>query len=571
MAAGIAIAALAITSSSQSEAAGAPRPANVAKIEQVANNTLVALLRGGLGQPLSIAYTPDGSEFGVVGARASHVWTADGVPAGGLPGGRPTALAFDRTGLTVSGHANGSLFVAGAGRSKTLRLHGGAIGALVARPSGGVAVGTLSGRVFLVDPDYATVHPLPAGNAPIQSLAISRDGTLLASADAAGVVRVISATSAQVLHTNGSAKIGFVTPAFRPDGGGVYVVGSNGSVQIRGTRTDSRPIHLTPPRSDPAGIAVDPTGIMLAVYEKNGSILLLWANGSSIRRFPAAGGGIVAATFNPQGSRLAAAYADGTIRLWRTRPDLAVTKADLQVTRSAYVVNVTLENIGSIAAASTTLRVGGTEVPVPAIPPAGDFAYRRAIPRNSAEGIRLTRDRGVAIVADSSRTSLEDTFANNRRFLRLAATNVTGSGVRSKIVAAALAGVELKDRIHYNYGPQRMSGVAQRIRLPRVPAYADTSSFVTWCYWQAGAPDPNGRHYDGFGYSGTLVANGRRTASPRPGDLVFYGTNPKVPTVDGVFAGHGQVVIQASEAGPTLEPLHNKRPLLQIRTYPVSA
>src|SRR5439155_622747 len=193
-------------------------------------------------------------------------------------------------------------------------------------------------------------------------------------------------------------------------------------------------------RSDPAGIAVDPTGIMLAVYEKNGSILLLWANGSSIRRFPAAGGGIVAATFNPQGSRLAAAYADGTIRLWRTRPDLAVTKADLQVTRSAYVVNVTLENIGSIAAASTTLRVGGTEVPVPAIPPAGDFAYRRAIPRNSAEGIRLTRDRGVAIVADSSRTSLEDTFANNRRFLRLAATNVTGSGVRSKIVAAATAG-----------------------------------------------------------------------------------------------------------------------------------
>jgi cell wall-associated NlpC family hydrolase len=54
----------------------------------------------------------------------------------------------------------------------------------------------------------------------------------------------------------------------------------------------------------------------------------------------------------------------------------------------------------------------------------------------------------------------------------------------------------------------------------------DCSEFVTLVYKAAGVVDPNGRGYNGTGYTGTLVANGTRTSNPQPGDLVFYGTGP---------------------------------------------
>ena len=55
----------------------------------------------------------------------------------------------------------------------------------------------------------------------------------------------------------------------------------------------------------------------------------------------------------------------------------------------------------------------------------------------------------------------------------------------------------------------------------------DCSTFVSWCYKQAGAGDPHGPlfHYNGRGYTGTLIANGKRISKvmARPGDIVIYG------------------------------------------------
>jgi cell wall-associated NlpC family hydrolase len=51
----------------------------------------------------------------------------------------------------------------------------------------------------------------------------------------------------------------------------------------------------------------------------------------------------------------------------------------------------------------------------------------------------------------------------------------------------------------------------------------DCSAFVTACYRGGNAPDPNGRAYDGFGYTGTLWPRGVPIASPGPTDLAFYG------------------------------------------------
>ena len=62
-------------------------------------------------------------------------------------------------------------------------------------------------------------------------------------------------------------------------------------------------------------------------------------------------------------------------------------------------------------------------------------------------------------------------------------------------------GVVHEAEIHY--GQLRpIDGLATPHKLPLA---TDCSGFVTLCYKWAGAPDPNGRGYDGYGYTGTLL------------------------------------------------------------------
>ena len=62
------------------------------------------------------------------------------------------------------------------------------------------------------------------------------------------------------------------------------------------------------------------------------------------------------------------------------------------------------------------------------------------------------------------------------------------------------------------------------------PPSLDCSSFVTLCYFVAGAPDPSGLSYTGYGNTTNLLAHGA-SCTPQElvaGDLVFYGsTLPK--------------------------------------------
>jgi hypothetical protein len=145
-------------------------------------------------------------------------------------------------------------------------------------------------------------------------------------------------------------------------------------------------------------------------------------------------------------------------------------------------------------------------------------------------------------------------------------------GVRQRIVAAASLGYRNRDAIHYTQnvqpaqGPCRMQGVREQIRPPRFPHFEDCSSFATWCYWAAGAPDPNGLGYNGSGFTGTQVEHGRVTADPRPGDLVFYGGTASVPAHVAVYVGNGRVVSHGSDAAPFLLAV-DYRPINQIRTY----
>ena len=86
-----------------------------------------------------------------------------------------------------------------------------------------------------------------------------------------------------------------------------------------------------------------------------------------------------------------------------------------------------------------------------------------------------------------------------------------------------------------------------------MPPYEDCSSFVTWLYWVAGVPDPNGRGYDGYGYTGTQIGRGKEVSVGAKADLVFYGPSRSVITHVAVIVEGGEdakVVSHGTEACP---------------------
>jgi len=87
---------------------------------------------------------------------------------------------------------------------------------------------------------------------------------------------------------------------------------------------------------------------------------------------------------------------------------------------------------------------------------------------------------------------------------------------------------------------------------PLIPSQWDCSAFVTNCYYAVNAPDPNGRNYSGYGYTGDMWTHGRKIdfSRIRVADLILYGftTNPRPgfpygsPTHVAIYAGNGMVL-----------------------------
>ncbi|MBZ4334097.1 peptidoglycan-binding protein [Corallococcus sp. AS-1-12] len=119
-------------------------------------------------------------------------------------------------------------------------------------------------------------------------------------------------------------------------------------------------------------------------------------------------------------------------------------------------------------------------------------------------------------------------------------------GLREKIVAEGLWGVAHQEQIHYSQS-RPIDGIRLRHKLP---LDIDCSGFVTLCYQWAGAPDPNGNHYSGEGYTGTLEAHMRHIplSQVQPGDLCLWqGKHVSLVIQSGadpLLISHG------SEAGP---------------------
>lgn len=104
--------------------------------------------------------------------------------------------------------------------------------------------------------------------------------------------------------------------------------------------------------------------------------------------------------------------------------------------------------------------------------------------------------------------------------------------------------------IHY-----AQSRPIEGLTTPRkLPLSTDCSGFVTLCYKWAGAPDPNGRGYDGYGFTGTLLQHMRQIpqAQSQVGDLALWADAQRTRHVSLVLETGSDplLVSHGSERGP---------------------
>lgn len=119
--------------------------------------------------------------------------------------------------------------------------------------------------------------------------------------------------------------------------------------------------------------------------------------------------------------------------------------------------------------------------------------------------------------------------------------------VRPQIVEWAKYLVSIKN--HFLYEQIR----PMPLSIDKWPIKTDCSGFATLVYRLAGAPDPNGPkyHYNGRGYTGTLLANGKKITreQARPGDMIVYGPGTGWHVAVIVEAGANPLTVSMGQNG----------------------
>jgi hypothetical protein len=131
---------------------------------------------------------------------------------------------------------------------------------------------------------------------------------------------------------------------------------------------------------------------------------------------------------------------------------------------------------------------------------------------------------------------------------------------RDRIEAYLLWAYHNRDRIDYlQRRPMHINAIWE------LPTNEDCSEFATRAYKAGGAPDPNGRGYDGQGYTGTLADHGM----PGPMEsaaLNFYGSYPHHHVTVGVGSA---CMSMGSSPGPLLLPVRYRGDYNSTRVYPL--
>jgi WD40 repeat protein len=160
------------------------------------------------------------------------------------------------------------------------------------------------------------LHTLNGQECGVQALAISPDGGTVATASCA-TLRLWFAESGKLAATLPGHSTAIAAVAFSPNGAQVAAVGASGEVKVWNGLTYGGGI-LRRASGDVDRAAISSNGPRLALHHAKAQSLEVWdSDGKPAWNRPDGNAPVAALAFNPAGSRLAAGWADGTVRIWK--------------------------------------------------------------------------------------------------------------------------------------------------------------------------------------------------------------------------------------------------------------
>lgn len=263
--------------------------ANVAILDLEQRDRILKNLTANDSVISAVAYSPDGKWLGSTGSEELRIWGADSLRLVDLYYGAvtnsPSALAFSPDGRWVA---------TGQERDVVVRSldHG------------------QEGRV------------LASVGAPIRTMAVSGDGTLLATGDETETIAVWdvagSRSRVDLERTNGAVQT--LTFSGRPGDDRLVCVGEEG-VALWHAREGGTPVWTAPAKRGWAqAVGFRPDGRVLAVGTSEGQVELRdTETGVAVQAPIVHGGSVTALAYDPGGHYLATAGMDRAIQVWSTR------------------------------------------------------------------------------------------------------------------------------------------------------------------------------------------------------------------------------------------------------------
>jgi WD40 repeat protein len=307
----------------------------------------VAALEGHRFQIIAISFSPDGKRL-ISSSDEEGLFLVWDTTAKNIEDGRPVgqglvaSLAFSPDGKTLGA----------VGFNGTIRLYpadeqGGVRGLAGARVAAQQALGllpddrivaiTASNRVSVFGADDAPGKPLEGLDGQPLSVAVSRNGALIAAGSDNGSIAVwdaANATARPALRTDFRA---VVRLAFNDDGSLLAVAGlpdesGNTSVEVWDVAAGAKQHTLVGSRGLVTALAFQPGGSLLAVADVQGALRLWNAQDGQLARTISAQEDqqrFVGLAFSPDGSALATGSITGDIQLWNPATGAEAAKISL--------------------------------------------------------------------------------------------------------------------------------------------------------------------------------------------------------------------------------------------------